>query len=272
MCYNLWYYGNVHGDMNVLFTKKTEEVQAAAKRWEFVKLLHGIRLFLLFALGIEFVFIYLYLYYRTILVFIFNNYQGCVSLLSLWRGGLKSFPWDLVKSIPVIRCDVCDQIYYYYYIRGCTHGIPHMHYDIPRRTEHPPMYSRYPPMYSWYPSDLLNLSLPNVLMVPPYVLNTPPPPPPTYSWYSPMYSWYPPMYSWYPPNVLNTPRCTEHPPMYWTHIIQGGSAVSDWKFEWLHSMLYIKTQHALKCLIWSSNNLYVYVFTSSYLSNIKIYQ
>ena len=24
-----------------------------------------------------------------------------------------------------------------------------------------------------------------------------------------------------PPDVLKNPRCTEHPPMYWTHIIQG---------------------------------------------------
>ena len=42
--------------MNVLFTKKTEEVQAAAKRREFAKLLHGICLFMLFDPGIEFVF------------------------------------------------------------------------------------------------------------------------------------------------------------------------------------------------------------------------
>ena len=28
---------------------------------------------------------------------------------------------------------------------------------------------------------------------------------------------HPPMYSWYPPDVLMvSPRCTEHPPMYWT--------------------------------------------------------
>ena len=197
MCYNLWYYGNVHGDMNVLFTKKTEEVQAAAKRWEFVKLLHGIRLFLLFALGIEFVFIYLYLYYRTILVFIFNNYQGCVSLLSLWRGGLKSFPWDLVKSIPVIRCDVCDQIYYYYYIRGCTHGIPHMHYTHGI----PPMYWTWAsPMYSWYP---------------PMYWTPPPPPRRTHDILQCTHGipqcthGIPPMY-WTPPDVLNIPRCTEH--------------------------------------------------------------
>ena len=109
-------------------------------------------------------------------------------------------------------------------ISRCTHDIPHMHYDILRCTQ------RIPPMYLWYP--------------------------PMYSWYPPMYSWYPPMYLRYPPDVLmvspdvlmvspdvlmvspdvlmvspdvlmvspdvpNIPRCTEHPSMYRTHIIQG---------------------------------------------------
>ena len=55
---------------------------------------------------------------------------------------------------------------------------------------------------------------------------------------TPMYSWYPPRASWYLPDVLMispdvlmvypdalmvSPRCTEHSPMYWTHIIQGGN-------------------------------------------------
>ena len=40
----------------------------------------------------------------------------------------------------------------------CTHGIPHMHHDSPRCTEHPPM-------YSWYPSDVLMVS-PDVLKIP----------------------------------------------------------------------------------------------------------
>ena len=83
---------------------------------------------------------------------------------------------------------------------------------------------------------------PNVLIISPDVLNIPDvlmawyPPhsswyPPMYSWYPLMYSWYPPMYSWYPrcthdaPDVLNISRCTEHLPMYWTHIIQGGRSL-----------------------------------------------
>ena len=56
----------------------------------------------------------------------------------------------------------------------------------------------YPPMYSWYPPDILMVSL--------------------------RCTEHPPIYSWYPPNVLMVfPRCTHGiPPMYWTHIIQGG--------------------------------------------------
>ena len=56
--------------MNVLFTKKTEEVQEAAKQWEFAKLLRGICLFLLFALGIEFVFNEIYI--RELFLFSFS--------------------------------------------------------------------------------------------------------------------------------------------------------------------------------------------------------
>ena len=63
-------------------------------------------------------------------------------------------------------------------------------------------FTEHPPMYSWYP--------PNVLMV------------------SPRYTHgIPPHLSWYPPDALNvpdvlmiSPRCTEHPLMYWTHIMQ----------------------------------------------------
>ena len=41
----------------------------------------------------------------------------------------------------------------------------------------------------------------------------------------PMYSWYPPDVLVVSPDILNTLRCTEHPPMYWTHIIQGENEV-----------------------------------------------
>ena len=100
-----------------------------------------------------------------------------------------------------------------------THGVPPMY------SWYPPMYSWYPPMYSWYPTDVLNT--PDIMYswYPPMYSWYPPMYswyPPMYSWYPPMYSWYPPMYSWYSPDVLMIfPRCTEHPPMYWTHIIQG---------------------------------------------------
>ena len=96
----------------------------------------------------------------------------------------------------------------------CTHDIPRCTHDIPL-------------MY-WTPPDVLNISrctqhtLYNVLNIPRCTHDIPP----MYSWYPPMYSWYPPMYSWYPPDVLNTPRCTEHLPMYSTHIIQGGKRSS----------------------------------------------
>ena len=74
-----------------------------------------------------------------------------------------------------------------------TNLLPHMHYDFPHCTEHTPMYS----------------------------------------WYSLMYSWYPPMY-WTsvdvlmisPTCIMISPRYTEHPLMYWTHIIQGDSFFS----------------------------------------------
>ena len=38
----------------------------------------------------------------------------------------------------------------------CTHGIPHIHNDIPWCTEHVPMYSWYPLMY-WTSPDVLNI-------------------------------------------------------------------------------------------------------------------
>ena len=78
-----------------------------------------------------------------------------------------------------------------------TNLLPHIHHDIPWCTEHPLM-------YSWYPPD--------VLMASPRCTERPP----MYSWYPPHASWYPPMYSWYPLMYSWYPRCTEHPPMYWT--------------------------------------------------------
>ena len=97
-----------------------------------------------------------------------------------------------------------------------TNLLSHMHHDILRCTEHPPM-------YSWCPRCTHGI-------------------PPMYSWYLPMYSWYPLDVLMIPADILNNPRCThdiprcthdiprcthgiprrtEHPLMYWTHIIQG---------------------------------------------------
>ena len=98
-----------------------------------------------------------------------------------------------------------------------------------RCTEHPPMYSWYPPMYSWYPSNVLNI--PDVLMVSPHIHHDIP----LMYWtssnvlmispdvlmISPQCTHDIPFMYWTPPDVLNIPRCTEHLPMYWTHIIQG---------------------------------------------------
>ena len=112
----------------------------------------------------------------------------------------------------------------------CTHGIPRCTHGIPPMYSwYPPMYWT-PPMYSWYPSDVLNT--PDVLMISPDVLMVSPRCTHGIS----------PMYSWYPPDVLNTPRCTEHPPMYWTHIIQGENldaavqlGCDEWRIKQLES-------------------------------------
>ena len=102
-------------------------------------------------------------------------------------------------------------------IPRCTHDIPRCTHGIP------PMYWT-PPMYSWYPSDVLNTPRCTHDILP------------MYSWYPPMYSWYPPMYSWYPPDVLMvSPRCTEHPPMYWTSPDVLNTHYTGW-FSELHIM------------------------------------
>ena len=116
-------------------------------------------------------------------------------------------------------------------IPRCTHGIPHMYHDIPpmywtsadvlmispdvlmvslRCTEHPRCTHGIPPMY-WTPPDVLMISFRCTHGIPRCTHGIPR-----------CTHGIPPMYSWYPPDVLNTPPCTEHPPMYWTHIIQGG--------------------------------------------------
>ena len=96
-----------------------------------------------------------------------------------------------------------------------TNFLPHVYHDIPRCTEHSPM-------YSWYPPDVLMVSpmywtSPNVLMISPTCIMISP----DVRMISPNDSWYPlnvPMVS---PQFTEHPWCTEHPPMYWTHIIQG---------------------------------------------------
>ena len=78
------------------------------------------------------------------------------------------------------------------------------------------LYQVAPPHVSWYPPDVFMVSLRCIEH------------PPMYSWYPPTFIMIsprcthdiPPMY-WTPPDVLNVPRCTERPPMYRTHIIQG---------------------------------------------------
>ena len=160
---------------------------------------------------------------------------------------------DKSLSISIEKPDVLN-------FSRCTHDIPPMYWTSPRCTEHPPM-------YSWYVSNVLMI-FPDVLMVSPRCTHGIPP---HASWYFPdvlnipqcthnipwcthgipsMYSWYPPdvlntpMYSWYLPDVLMvSPRCTEHSPMYWTHIVQGGKDpiqfLKSWKYDLL-SIVYEK--------------------------------
>ena len=136
---------------------------------------------------------------------------------------------DIIMNVGDTMCTLGDVQYireipwvnreeYHEYIGGCsvhhdipqcTHDIPQCTHDIPWCTEHHPMYSSYPPTCIMISPNAFMLSpLPDALMVLPDVLNIP---------YVLMIS----------PNVLNTPwcnehpRCTEYPPMYWTHIIQG---------------------------------------------------
>ena len=112
---------------------------------------------------------------------------------------------------------------------------PPMYSWFPWCTEHPLMYSWYPLMYWTSPNELMVSphmlhDIPNILNIPHCIHDITPPwcthgIPPMY-WTSPNVHMVPSnvlntsMYSWYSPNVLNnfnvlnTPRCTEYPPMY----------------------------------------------------------
>ena len=169
----------------------------------------------------------------------YHEHIGGISWAHRGMFSTSGIPW-VHQGIPwVHRGDIMSTLGDVQYIgvfnrdwKVFTNLLPHMHHDIP-------------PMY-WTSSNVLMIS-PNVLMVSPNVLNIPwcthdiphmhHDIPPMY-WtlrcthdIPPMYSWYPPMYSWYPLDVLNTPRCTEHPPMYWTHIIQGENKFSQIRHE-----------------------------------------
>ena len=70
--------------------------------------------------------------------------------------------------------------------------LPHMHHDIPRCAEHPPMYSWYPLIYSWCPPNVKNI--PRCTHGIPHIHHD----------VSPMYSWYPPDVLMVSADVLNT--------------------------------------------------------------------